>query len=330
MKGEKMNILSSVISVTLPLCLIFGAYASDEATPPVSKQHAKKFETQITMTVQLNYLLYLPKEYGSEKDKKYPLILFLHGAGERGDDLNKVKVHGIPKIIEREDDFPFIAVSPQCPANSWWTFESELIALNALLDDIVSKFSVDEDRIYLTGISMGGFGTWALAMKYPERFAAIVPICGGGDPKNISAIKDIPAWVFHGAKDNTVKLEESEKMVNALKECGGNVQFTVYPDADHDSWTVTYDNPELYKWLLEQSRNRNNGVLTNQNLTTCASLVCSSSIYRTFIKTLNELSYYKLSLFLNLRELAQVVNLLNHIGSGLFRLLRADSAYSTK
>jgi predicted peptidase len=101
---------------------------------------------------------------------------------------------------------------------------------------------------------MGGYGTWALAMKYPKRFAAIVPICD--HPKNISTIKNIPTWVFHGAKDSVVKLEESEKMVNALKECGGNVQFTVYPEADHDSWTATYDNPELYKWLLQQSKTK--------------------------------------------------------------------------
>jgi len=251
-----MNILSSVISVTLPLCLIVGAYASDEANTSVSKQQAQKFETQITMTVGLNYLLYLPKGYNSDKKEKYPLILFLHGAGERGDDLNRVKVHGIPKIVEQKDDFPFIAVSPQCSANSWWTSEQELIALNALLNKIVVKYAVDRNRIYLTGLSMGGYGTWALAMKYPKRFAAIVPICGGGDPKNISTIKNIPTWVFHGAKDNTVKLEESEKMVNALKECGGNVQFTVYPEADHDSWTATYDNPELYKWLLQQSKTK--------------------------------------------------------------------------
>ncbi|MDQ1316890.1 MAG: hypothetical protein QG588_539, partial [Candidatus Poribacteria bacterium] len=166
------------------------------------------------------------------------------------------KVHGIPKIVEQKDDFPFIAVSPQCSANSWWTSEQELIALNALLNKIVVKYAVDRNRIYLTGLSMGGYGTWALAMKYPKRFAAIVPICGGGDPKNISAIKNIPTWVFHGAKDSVVKLEESEKMVNALKECGGNVQFTVYPEADHDSWTATYDNPELYKWLLQQSKTK--------------------------------------------------------------------------
>jgi len=247
-----MNILSFVISVSLPLCLMIGAYASE--SPSAGKQQGQKFEAQIVKTVRLGYLLYLPKGYEPNTKEKYPLILFLHGMGERGDDLNLIKKHGIPKIVEQKDDFPFIALSPQCPGNSFWTVELE--ALNALLDDVVTKYAVDVDRIYLTGLSMGGYGAWALAMEYPKRFAAIVPICGGGDTKNVSAIKDIPVWVFHGAKDSVVKLEESEKMVNALKECGGNIQFTVYPEADHDSWTVTYDNPELYKWLLKQSRSK--------------------------------------------------------------------------
>ncbi|MGB9597984.1 MAG: prolyl oligopeptidase family serine peptidase, partial [Candidatus Poribacteria bacterium] len=128
--------------------------------------------------------------------------------------------------------------------------------LNALLNDIIRKYSVDKNRIYLTGLSMGGFATWSFAIAHPERFAAIVPICGGGDPEKVSAIKDIPVWVFHGAKDNVVKLEQSERMVNALKQVGGNVKFTVYPDAEHDSWTATYDNPELYEWLLQQSKSK--------------------------------------------------------------------------
>jgi len=147
-----------------------------------------------------------------------------------------------------------VAISPQCPADSWWTIELE--ALNALLDDILGKYAVDKDRIYLTGLSMGGYAAWAMGIKYPDRFAAIVPICGGGDPQKVCAIKDIPVWAFHGAKDSVVKLEQSENMVKALKDCGGNVQLTIYPEADHDSWTATYDNPELYEWLLKQSKSR--------------------------------------------------------------------------
>lgn len=247
-----MNLVTAVFSIAFSLCLLSALYAEESANPPAKKQQEMKFEKRIVKTVKLNYLLYLPKNYNT-KDK-FPLILFLHGAGERGNDLNKLKVHGIPKIVEQKDDFPFIAVSPQCPADSWWTLEIE--ALNALLKDVIKKYSVDKKRIYLTGLSMGGFGTWSLAIAYPDRFAAIVPICGGGDPEKVSAIKDIPVWVFHGAKDNLVKLEQSEKMVNALKQIGGNVKFTVYPDAEHDSWTATYDNPELYEWLLQQSKGK--------------------------------------------------------------------------
>ncbi len=216
---------------------------------------AHTFEKQIIKTVRLSYLLFLPKGYGMDLQEKWPLILFLHGAGERGDDLEMVKKHGIPKVSEQQEEFPFIAVSPQCPQYSWWPFEVD--ALNALLDEILAAYAVDSDRVYLTGLSMGGYGAWHLAMEHPERFAAIAPICGGGMPEKACVLKDLPVWVFHGAKDPVVPLQESESMVNALKACNGNVRFTVYPDAGHDSWTQTYDNPELYKWFLSHKRSRN-------------------------------------------------------------------------
>jgi len=220
-------------------------------------QLANVFETRITKTVHLNYLLFLPNGYGADPEENWPLILFLHGAGERGDDLSLVKKHGIPKMVEQQEDFPFIAVSPQCPQDSWWSDHIE--AINGLLSDITTTYAVDTDRVYLTGLSIGGYGTWHLATVYPERFAGVVPICGGGAwflgfPENVCAIKDVPVWAFHGAKDDLVPLEESEKMVETLKACGGNVRFTVYPDADHDSWTRTYDSPELYEWLLKHTR----------------------------------------------------------------------------
>jgi len=247
-----MNIFGSLLSFAFPLCIMAGAYADGESLP--NKQQSLKFETQIVKTVKLNYLLYLPKDYGKDKERKFPLIMFLHGAGERGDDINRVKIHGIPKIVEQKEDFPFIAVSPQCPETSWWPIEID--ALKALLDEIMEKYAVDQDKIYLTGLSMGGYGSWALGIAYPDKFAAIVPICGGGNADKVTVLKNVPIWVFHGAKDGVVKLEESDKMVNALKNAGGNVQFTVYPDADHDSWSATYDNPELYEWLLKQSRKK--------------------------------------------------------------------------
>jgi len=222
-------------------------------------QQACKFEVQITKTVRLNYLLFLPQGYGTTPGEEWPLILFLHGAGERGDDLELVKKHGIAKVVERQKDFPFVALSPQCPEDARWWTETEIEALNALLDEIVNRYAVDADRVYLTGLSMGGYGTWHLAEAYPHRFAAIAPICGGGlwssgFPDKVCVLKHVPVWAFHGAKDPAVPLKESEKMVEALKGCGGNVRFTVYPDADHDAWTETYDNPELYDWFLRHRR----------------------------------------------------------------------------
>jgi len=215
-------------------------------------QSEQVFQKEITRSVSLRYLLYLPKGYGEKKSQKWPLMLFLHGAGERGNNLELVKKHGPPKLIAGGKEFPFIIVSPQCPAGVWWT---EMIdPLTSLLDDIQSKYVVDPNRVYLTGLSMGGFGTWALACRYPERFAGIAPICGGGDWFLADRLKNVPVWVFHGAKDPVVPLRESRDMVDALKRVGGDVQLTVYPEAQHDSWTETYNNPKLYEWFLSHRR----------------------------------------------------------------------------
>lgn len=217
--------------------------------PPAEPgQTSQVFEKKIE--VKLNYLLFLPEGYQRDSGKKWPLILFLHGAGERGNDINKVKIHGPPKFVAHKKDFPFIVVSPQCPENSWW----ETFKLLALLDEIQAVYRVDPDRVYLTGLSMGGFGTWDLSIRAPERFAAIVPICGGGNPILVQRIKDIPVWVFHGDKDGAVPVERSDEMVAALKKAGADVKYTRYEGVDHDSWTRTYDNPELYTWLLSHKR----------------------------------------------------------------------------
>ncbi len=217
------------------------------------KQQEKSFEKEITITVKLNYLLYLPEGYETS-DKPWPMILFLHGAGETGQDLARVKRAGPPKLIARGQAFPFIVVSPQSQAMGW-----NAEALNGLIDEVESKYRVDKDRVYLTGLSMGGGGTWTLAAAHPERFAAIAPICGAmrsarGAKAMASKLKGLPIWVFHGAKDTTVPIARSEEMVNALKDLGADVKFTIYPEAKHDSWTETYDNPELYTWFLSHKR----------------------------------------------------------------------------
>ena len=209
----------------------------------------KPFQKSFTGTIGYNYLLFLPEGYLDSTDNR-PLILFLHGAGERGNDLEKVKRHGIPKIVETWDRFPFIAVSPQCPANQYWLAD----LLNELLDEIEGAHRIDTDRVYLTGISMGGYAAWQTAIEYPDRFAAIAPVCGGGNPDEVCRIRHVPVWAFHGAKDPIVPLSESEEMVNALRKCGGDARLTVYPEAGHDSWTETYNNPGLYEWFMSHSR----------------------------------------------------------------------------
>lgn len=221
------------------------------AGPAQPGQSAQTMRKQVEIT--LNYLLYLPADHGEAQAKKYPLILFLHGSGERGGDLNLVKKHGPPKLLDSKTDLPlkdFIVVSPQCPANRQWQ-PHELVAL---LDEVSQKYSVDPDRVYLTGLSMGGFGTWETASRYPDRFAAIAPICGGGDPRRVRPLRDMPIWVFHGDKDPTVPVQRSVEMVQALKQAGNEAKFTRYPGAGHDSWTETYNNPELYQWFLQHKR----------------------------------------------------------------------------
>jgi len=214
---------------------------------------------QMFQTVQVRYLLYLPDTYGKDPQQKWPLVLFLHGRCEQGDNLDLLKKQPLPKILEQQVDFPFIVVSPQLSADKlWW---SDMIdSLNTFLFQIQSTYSVDPKRVYLTGISMGGFGTWEFALRYPNRFAAIVPIAGGYQegsrtiPENICALCDIPIWVFHGGEDIDVLPFQSEVLVDALKNCDGNIRFTFYADSDHaGSWTRAYADTELYQWLLAQT-----------------------------------------------------------------------------
>lgn len=207
-------------------------------------------DTTVTSRVNLRYLISLPKGYQNKGPKKTPLLLFLHGAGERGDDLKLVKKHGPPRLIEEGRSFPFVVVSPQCPSGQWWKMDP----LRALLDHILACHNVDRSRLYLTGLSMGGYGTWALADACPGVFAAIAPICGPFVYLNSEHFKDLPVWCFHGAMDPVVPVGDSVRMVRTIREAGANVRFTVYPDAAHDSWSEPYSKPELYRWLLAHRR----------------------------------------------------------------------------
>jgi predicted peptidase len=229
------------------------------AQTPINSQQEKTFQGEITRAVEVPYLLFLPHTYEDSGSQTWPLILFLHGAGERGTNLAQVARHGPPRIVQNRPDFPFIVISPQCPPGQRW--DSTLLL--ALLDEVQRELRVNEKRVYLTGLSMGGYGTWNLGLAHPERFAAIAPICGGGDPlllllgdpQKRKALQSLPVWAFHGAQDPVVRLEESERMVNALRQVGAtNVKLTIYPDAQHDSWTETYNNQQLYDWFLEHHR----------------------------------------------------------------------------
>ena len=219
-------------------------------------QHAQRFKKTITKTISCQYLVFLPEGYG-KKNIRWPMILFLTGGGMRGNDIELVKRAGIPMIVKNDKEFPFVVISPQCAMGEDW---SDDILMN-LLDEVVAKYDVDTERIYLTGLSMGGYGTWYLAQKYPKRFAAIAPVCGGGCPQLACNLKDIPVWAFHGAKDVAVRLDESKRMVDAVNKCGGDAKLTIYPEAGHDAWTETYNNKQLYDWFLSHSKKREKRII---------------------------------------------------------------------
>jgi len=231
--------------------LLNGGCASMQETKPASGRH--HFKQEVKVTAKLDYLLYVPEEVPTA-GTKWPLMLFLHGAGERGDDLALVKRNGPPKLVAEGKDFPFIIASPQCPKDIAWSNPTQVIALNALVDELVATYPIDESRIYLTGLSMGGSGTWTLAAAYPQRFAAISPICGSGNRMDARYLTQVPIWVFHGAKDKVVPIGMSQEMVDALKKKGSDVKFTIYPDTGHNSWIEAYNNPALYEWFLQHKR----------------------------------------------------------------------------
>jgi predicted peptidase len=214
----------------------------------------------------LRYLLFTPKDYKAG-GKKWPMMLFLHGIGECSDsDISRVKTHGPALMVDSRPDFPFVVVTPQLPLPAGYIegkkySPEQIVALASdawkaepliqLVDHVATKANIDPDRIYVTGLSMGGFGTWRLVATHPERFAAAVPICGGGEPEKMAtALSRVPIWAFHGAKDPVVPVAFSQQMVDAVRRAGGDVKLTIYPEAQHNSWKETYENQEVYEWLL--------------------------------------------------------------------------------
>lgn len=224
---------------------------AEEPTP--GKQVEQELKVSDSQSVP--YLLYLPEDFTANSTRKWPLMLFLHGRGESRGPLDIVAKWGPPRMAKRGDDLPYILLSPQCPANTRWTADDQQAGLLKLLDHAIAQFPVDTSRIYLTGLSMGGYGTWKLAADHPDRFAAAAPVCGGGDPANANNLKNIPLWVFHGSEDTAVPYQRSVEMVNAITQAGGSkIRFTTMKHVGHNCWSAAYATPELYDWFNKHRR----------------------------------------------------------------------------
>ncbi len=231
-------------------------------TPPAPAQPTRGFQDRVSKGPdgqEVKYALFVPHGYSA--DKPPPVILFLHGAGETGTDGKRQTQVGLGPVVRgREKTFPFLVVFPQAQrreqnlVQTWWPGKKEGDRALAILAEVQKEYKTDPQRVYLTGISMGGFGTWALAQKYPDRWAAIAPVCGGGDPSQAGRIKDLPCWCFHGADDPVVPAQLSRSMVEALQKAGGHPKYTEYPGVQHESWKPAYATDELYDWLLKQKR----------------------------------------------------------------------------
>ncbi|MBK8093761.1 MAG: prolyl oligopeptidase family serine peptidase [Verrucomicrobiaceae bacterium] len=231
---------------TLALLLLSAtALLADTQTPA-------SYVGDFVIKVNYRYLISRPEGYEADPAKKWPLILFLHGSGERGTDLELLKKHGPPKLIAAGQQIPAVIASLQCEPKQIWNPHG----VKALTDHLVRTERIDTARIYLTGLSMGGFGTWETAFEYPDTYAAIAPICGGAGVRWVMAerIAHLPCWIFHGDKDAAVPVEFSVKMHKALEKLAAPVKLTIYPGVGHDSWTQTYDDPAFWKWLLEQKK----------------------------------------------------------------------------
>lgn len=209
-------------------------------------------EKETVSVEKMQYYLYYPKEYEVEKDKKFPLLLFLHGGGESGGNLEDLKTNGPPKLLAEGKEFPFLILAPQNPhQRKWWNTR----AVIQLLDTIIETNRVDLDRVYLTGLSRGGSAAWEIAVQYPDKFAAMAVVCGMTPVPYASWInKNMPIWVFHGAEDKSIPVTESDEMVNKLKQMGYDVTFTRYEGVGHDAWVQAYTTEALYEWFMNQKR----------------------------------------------------------------------------
>jgi predicted peptidase len=232
-----------------------------------------KYEFTGTAKLRMPYRLLAPKPLSA--GAKYPLVLFFHGSGERGDDNQKQLQHAVRRFVAPDflKEYPCFVVAPQCPTQlnnqqTLWTGERERMRLMKLAPEaaiplrtalemliaIEKNLPIDSDRIYVTGISMGGFAAWEALIRHPQKFAAAIPVCGGGDVGQADRIKDIPVWAFHGAEDPTVPVECSRSMIKMMQKAGGHPRYTEYPGVGHNSWDRAFAEPELLSWLFAQKR----------------------------------------------------------------------------
>ena len=230
---------------------------------PVQEMAAREFDGP---GGKLLYRLYTPK--GASPENRLPLILFLHGAGERGDDNALQLKNCMKQFLQQQEKYPAFIVAPQCPKGKKWNEvdwhaashrtpekpSDPFASLIPLLDVLRKDLPVDGKRLYVTGLSMGGYGTWDLITRLPDTFAAAVPICGGGDETQAAAMAKVPQWIFHGGADTVVKVERSRHMVEALKKAGAEPKYTEYPGVGHNSWDKAYGEPDLWAWLFAQKK----------------------------------------------------------------------------
>lgn len=254
--------------VALSVSLTVGQAQEDKA---VVEDPEKLFEPREFVGANgqtLKYRLLKPSPYNA--DRKYPLVIFLHGAGERGSDNTAQLKHGMADFCKTKwrDKYPCYVVAPQCPESEKWvdvdwsapgndmpakTSDSMQLVFE-LTDTMIKDSAVNENRVYITGLSMGGYGTWDALARRPGLFAAAMPICGGGDPKTASRFANVPLWCFHGDKDEAVPVERSREMIDALKAAGGMPKYTEYEGVGHNSWAQTYADPAAIEWLFTQLR----------------------------------------------------------------------------
>jgi predicted peptidase len=239
------------VLVTGLLTLLGGCATSRDALR--EGQHPARFERTTTVTSRGQYLLSLPTGYDASGRTRYPLVIFLHGSGESGTDLSSVAIHGPPHQAATGRALPFILASPQSPYTCTYG-GYDPVMLDAFLDELLATLPVDADRVYLTGLSMGGIWTYGWASRRPERFAALAPISAAWGAADACRLKDLPIRAFHGAKDDVIPAAHAKTLVDAIRACGGDASLTIYPDAGHNAWTRTYDDPDFYPWLLAQRR----------------------------------------------------------------------------